>query len=78
LIFIYETIDFVCILLDFFSFLNHFGVRFFGIMTSLTTSSSIILSILSMISVSSVFFSVVNSLLVVETLYIISIRDSLG
>ena len=74
LIFINETIDFVCILLDFFSFLDHFGVRFFLIVALFTTSCSIIFSELSNIRI---FFPIVDSLFVMETLYIISVRDSL-
>ena len=74
LIFIYKTIDFVCILLDFFSFLNHFGVRFFLIVTLFTTSCSIVFSELSNVCI---FFPIIDSLFVMETLYIISVRDSL-
>jgi len=75
LILIYKTVDFVCVLLNLFSFFDHFRVWFFFIVTCLTASSSLVVfSILSMVWVLS---TVVDSLLVVETLNFISVRDSL-
>lgn len=75
LVFINKTINFVSVFFNFFSFLNHFGIWLLLVVTSLTTATSLILSILSMISF---FSSIVDSLLVVETLNIITVRDSLG